>query len=85
LHNPTITDYDKTIDKIKNVFANPERLNGYSSADYIAAIIFEAATDGKKQLRYRAGADAVQLYETRKQLGDDSFIEMIGNNFLGNK
>ncbi|TAE75687.1 MAG: SDR family oxidoreductase [Bacteroidetes bacterium] len=83
LVNPDIKDYDATLEKIQKVFSNPERANNYSTSEMIAEVIFEAATDGKKQMRYLAGADAVQLYQTRRALSNDEFIEMIKTNFLG--
>ncbi len=83
LVNPALTDYNDTLDKIKNVFSNPERLNNYSSAEHIASVIYEACTDGKSQIRYLAGNDAIQMYDTRKNLGSEEFFEMIKKNFLG--
>ena len=43
----------------------------------VAEKIYEAATDGKNQLRYIAGADAEQIIAARKQLDDDAYIAMI--------
>lgn len=83
LHNPDLTDYAPIIDKMKAVFGNPERLESYSSAESIAEKIFEASTDNTKQLRYVVGADAVQAYEARKQMGDASFMDMMQQRFLG--
>ena len=40
----------------------------------VAEVIYEAATDGTSQLRYRAGADAVELLDNRKTLDDATFI-----------
>lgn len=40
----------------------------------IAAGIYEAATDGKAQLRYLLGEDARQTYALRQQVGDDAFM-----------
>lgn len=45
-----------------------------STAEFIAAGIYEAATDGKSQLRYLLGDDAVQTYGMREQVGDDAFV-----------
>ncbi|TAE45497.1 MAG: SDR family oxidoreductase [Cytophagales bacterium] len=83
LINPELTDYNTTIEKIQKVFSNPEIANNYSEAAQIAAVIFEAATDDKKQVRYLAGVDAIQLFETRKNLGNEDFITMMKTNFLG--
>lgn len=45
-----------------------------STSEYIAAGIYEAATDGKNQLRYLLGDDAKQTYAMREQVGDDAFV-----------
>ncbi|MBN9296236.1 MAG: SDR family oxidoreductase [Filimonas sp.] len=55
-----------------------------SSAEQIAEVVYEAATDGKNKLRYVAGEDAKALYAQRLALGDESFREMLGKQFLGN-
>ncbi|WP_044209601.1 SDR family oxidoreductase [Flammeovirga sp. OC4] len=43
----------------------------------VAEKIFEAATDGKKQLRYIAGPDAEEIITTRKQLDDDAYMAIM--------
>ena len=48
----------------------------------IAAVVYEAATDGKKQLRYVAGEDAKALYAQRLELGDEVFREQLGKQFI---
>lgn len=55
-----------------------------SSAEQIAEVVYEAATDGKKKLRYVAGEDAKALYAQRLELGDESFREALGKQFLNN-
>ncbi len=50
------------------------RSAGASSAEQIAAAIYEAATDGKQQMRYILGDDAKQMYAMRQQAGDDAFM-----------
>jgi NAD(P)-dependent dehydrogenase (short-subunit alcohol dehydrogenase family) len=44
-----------------------------SEPEQIAQVIYEAATDGKDQLRYVAGADAVAMYEHRMESGSERF------------
>ena len=43
----------------------------------VAEKIYEAATDGKNQLRYIAGPDAEQIIAARKQLDDDAYMGMM--------
>jgi hypothetical protein len=45
--------------------------------------VYEAATDGKDQLRYVAGADAKATYATRLQIGDEAFRKAIAQQFFG--
>jgi NAD(P)-dependent dehydrogenase (short-subunit alcohol dehydrogenase family) len=56
----------------------------FSTADQIAAMVYEAATDGKDQLRYVAGEDAKALYAQRLRDGDETFRKQMGQVFLGN-
>ncbi len=74
--------YAPTLEKVSAVFQDPERRKGYSSAEHIAEIIYQAATDGSDQLRYVAGQDAIGMWETRKQMGDEAFRNMIRQNML---
>lgn len=53
-----------------------------STPEQIAAVVYEAATDGKKQLRYVAGEDANALYAQRLELGDELFREQLGKQFI---
>jgi hypothetical protein len=55
----------------------------YSSPGQIAEVVYEAATDGKEQLRYVAGADAKATYAMRLQMGDESFRNAINQQFFG--
>jgi NADP-dependent 3-hydroxy acid dehydrogenase YdfG len=45
-----------------------------STAEAIAAVVYEAATDGKDQLRYAAGEDAKGVIANRQQLDDATFF-----------
>ncbi|WP_229254055.1 hypothetical protein [Dyadobacter sp. NIV53] len=49
----------------------------FSEPEQIAAIIYEAATDNKTQLRYLAGPDAVHASQTRQKLGIQAHSEQI--------
>jgi len=55
----------------------------FSPAEKIAEVVYEAATDGKNQLRYLAGEDAKAMYAQRQQMGEEAFrqqmAQMIGN------
>ncbi|WCT14324.1 SDR family oxidoreductase [Mucilaginibacter jinjuensis] len=79
--------YDKSFhpayDELFNrFFANVDGVT-FTPAEKIAEVVFEAATDGKDQLRYLAGDDAKAIYQQRLQLGDDAFHNFMAQTFLG--
>jgi short-subunit dehydrogenase len=68
---------------IKQMFSNMgEHIQSASSAEQIAEVVYEAATDGESKLRYVAGNDAKILYEQRLQMGDEAFRKQLGELFL---
>lgn len=50
----------------------------FTEPDIIAAVVYEAATDGKDQLRYLAGGDAVSTYARRLKEGPEEYRIAIG-------
>lgn len=52
-----------------------------STAEQIAEVVYEAATDGKDQVRYLAGADANALFARRLEIGKEAFRQEIGKQF----
>ena len=80
--NPELIEYQDLMNKTLAFFGDPERQKGGSTAEQIAEVVFEAATDGKNQLRYLAGDDAKKMYRQRQAVGDQSFMhgmqQMIG-------
>lgn len=54
-----------------------------ASAGQIAEIVYEAATDGKDQIRYVAGKDAKALYARRLEIGSEEFRKEIRKQILG--
>ena len=48
-----------------------------------AEVVYEAATDGKRQLRYIAGEDAKAIYAMRLQLGEEAFRKAMAQEFFG--
>jgi hypothetical protein len=75
--------YDALVAKAAAVYRSPARAAGYSTAEQIAEVVYEAATDGKDQLRYIAGEDAKALYSQRKAAGDESPRKAIDKTFFG--
>lgn len=72
--------YRQLMDKVAEGFSE-ERIKQFSTAEQIAATIFEAATDQKDQLRYIAGEDAMALYGDRLKMGPESQYHAIRNLF----
>ena len=54
-----------------------------SSAEQIAAVVYEAATDGKDQVRYVASPDAHAIYNRRLEIGSEAFRKEIRAQFIG--
>lgn len=76
-------DYDMLMDKVMNAITDPKQMETYSTPDQIAEVVYEAATDGKDQLRYVAGADGKATYAARLQMGDEAFRRAIKQQFFG--
>lgn len=64
-------------DALQKVFALFNE-NHYFSAEQIAEVVYEAATDGKDQVRYVAGDDANRLYARRQEIGNEAFRKELG-------
>jgi NAD(P)-dependent dehydrogenase (short-subunit alcohol dehydrogenase family) len=75
--------YDALVAKALAVFLSPARAATYSTAEQIAEVVYEAATDGKDQLRYVAGDDAKASYAQRKAVGDEAFRKAVDKLFFG--
>ena len=74
--------YDALVDKVMNVIRDPKQMATYSSPDQIAEVVYEAATDGKDQLRYVAGEDAKATYAMRLKVGDEAFRKGMAQQFF---
>lgn len=55
----------------------------FAPAEEIAAVVYEAATDGKDQVRYLAGDGAKGLFQKHEELGKEGFRKFMGEAFLG--
>lgn len=76
--DPSQTEYALFLEKVMAGMKNA----GSNSSEpiLVAEKIYEAATDGKNQLRYIAGPDAEQIIAARKQMDDDSYMAMMKQN-----
>jgi NAD(P)-dependent dehydrogenase (short-subunit alcohol dehydrogenase family) len=71
-NDPKLTEYQTLVHKVLDAFG-PMLAHG-SPPELIAEVIYAAATDGTDQLRYEAGADAVQILAGRRMADDASFF-----------
>jgi len=78
-NDETLVEYQPLITKIMS--AMQTLFQNASPASAIAEVIYEAATDGKDQLRYIAGEDAKAIITSRKQYNDELFMAGIKANF----
>jgi len=74
-------DYDPLVQSMMAGFG--DMMETASSAEQIAEVVYEAATDGKNKLRYVAGEDAKALYAQRLAKGDEAFRAEFAKVFLG--
>lgn len=73
--------YQKLEDKLFG--STDSMMNAALPAAEVAEVVYTAATDGKDQLRYLAGADTKALYARREELGREAFKQEIQKQFLG--
>jgi NAD(P)-dependent dehydrogenase (short-subunit alcohol dehydrogenase family) len=78
-------DYDKLFNAMYSVLAAPENRAKGSLPEQIAEVVYEAATDGKDQLRYLAGKDAKEYYNRRLEQGDEVFRKDFDQILFGNR
>ncbi len=78
-NDENIVEYQSLVSALMT--AMPVMSENASPASVVAAVIFEAATDGKNQLRYTAGEDAKMLMANRQQYDDATFTGGIKSQF----
>ncbi len=75
-----LMEYQEIVGKVMQAFASGGGMSP-SPPELVAEVIYDAATDGSNQMRYRAGADAHYLLDSRKELDEDAFIQNIRDQF----
>lgn len=68
----TSEPYQPLMDHFLGVLAKPELAQNGSTAEEVAAVVYEAATDEKDQVHYLAGKDVKAMYERRLQVGAEA-------------
>ena len=64
----TYPDYNDFMERVRTTLGSSKRQNAVSDPLLVAQVIYKATTDQKTTLRYRAGADAQQLWFLRRLL-----------------
>ena len=65
-------DYEILNQRLGELFSDGTLIE-FTESEKIAEVVFEAATDGKDQLRYLAGNDAVKISNERENKGRETF------------
>ena len=73
--------YKQLVAKVSEGYS-AEQIANYTKAEEVAQVIFDAATDGKDQLRYVAGNDAIALYTERLKNGPEAQVQGIKSQFI---
>ena len=74
--------YDKFFDGFKSLFFSDEVINSMDEPESVAKVVYEAATDGKDQLRYLVGPAVVAEFNKRLTLGAEEFHNQTAKIFL---
>lgn len=74
VNDEKMTEYQPVVKALFGVWGSDDVTSRASQPSVVADVIWEAVTDGSGTLRYRAGADAVELLNNRKALDDATFI-----------
>lgn len=75
--------YADLLARVLATFRDPARAQQQSTAEQIAEVVFEAATDSTDRVSYVAGPDAKALLAQRLALGVEAFRQQIARTFLG--
>ncbi|QES88351.1 SDR family oxidoreductase [Rhizosphaericola mali] len=74
--------YENTFDKFRSSFLSEKARSTFQSADVVANSIYEAATDGKYQIRYLSGETARKHFSDQIELGTEEFHNKMEKSLL---
>ncbi len=74
-HQSSRREDDDMISKVMDRFG--KNTFDRSTPEFIAKIIYTAATDGEAQLRHLTGKDAERMYEAWKSMSNEDFFPMM--------
>lgn len=75
-HNPEYVEYNEFVDGFMKAMQASMDPSNMSKSEQIAEVIYTAATDGTETLRYKAGADALQILDARSKMSDEEFFAL---------
>lgn len=77
----SLADYDDFITRASAAYAKiaAKRM---ATADEIAQVIYDAATDGTNRLRYFCGEDTGDLTKAKREMPNEKFMDFMRSQFL---
>ncbi|MDG1415792.1 MAG: short-chain dehydrogenase/reductase, partial [Alphaproteobacteria bacterium] len=81
VNDEALPEYQPVVQALFKTWGGEEATSRASQPIVVAEVIYGAVTDGSDTLRYRAGADAVELLSNRKALDDKAFIDGMKDQF----
>ena len=81
VQNPVIDDYRPFLAQAERSFTNMKQAR-LGTSEGVANVIFEAATDGKEQLRYLGTEDIAPLLKLRRETSETQYLAAMRGNFL---
>ena len=78
--DPQLTDYEGFIADTRKAFAGMVAARSISAED-VAWVVFEAATDRSTQLRYLVGHDARNFIKAKRELSDQEYVDFMRSHF----
>jgi NAD(P)-dependent dehydrogenase (short-subunit alcohol dehydrogenase family) len=77
----SLADYDEFIARTNAAYAGM-RAKRIATADEVAQVLHDAATDGTNRLRYFTGEDTGDFVKAKHEMSDSDYLEFIRSRFL---
>ncbi len=77
-----LPDYNEFLQRAQRSFGAMIAARMMTSSD-VAGVIYEAATDGRDQLRYLVGDDARGFVKARRSMDDQAYVDFMRGQFAG--
>lgn len=83
-NNPELEGYNEALGKFREFSQKMSNPDAFLTSEQVSKAIYEAATDGKTQLRYIVGESNQARFEARHQNGIENTIQQITKGVFGN-